>query len=208
MAHERDEQNPSGDEAWFLRRGGVVVTSASGAADPSPMIRANAYRRLAYGERLSRDEAAAVKAAKGHPLSVSGVVSGEVILGFLMTEAPALIRQVDALALKIGAKIPGLGELSAWQFLAEYSANALAAVRAEAFGSVAVQDFGSETESGHAEHVSAAESDDGPEGWSSVPPTNSLNPHHPDRHAETMARHHELVRADRIARGLDPERTI
>jgi hypothetical protein len=123
-------------QTWYLRRDGVVVEVNSDVVDPSRHIRANAFYKRARGERLTRAEAAAVRAGKGMSFAEAAgphVGDEDLVLGFLLSYASGLIRQLDKLAAKMGQSLdggpdrggmPGTGEWVAWQMLAAYSEQA------------------------------------------------------------------------------------
>jgi hypothetical protein len=179
---------------WFLRRDGMVIISALGVEDAAPHLRANAYLNRAYGRRLSTEEVAAVRAAEGMTFSEAvpgGPLDDEQVLGYLLSHAPALVRQLDKLALKIGGRIGALGEVMAWQMIRDYADRALAVTMDEA----GMLDFEptpeQEAQRAEAEARSASPEgqataaamapDGGPDGWSTVPPMNTANPHHPSK---------------------------
>lgn len=202
-----DEANPT---IWYFREGGVITSTASDVAGVAPMLRANAYQKAICGEALTDDERAAVEAARGQSLigSVSGNVVGDVGLGFLFTQAPELVHQLDDL---IGewAKRLGHPDFLAWQLATEYAQRALAVTMDEAgmggedSASRALERSGEDPEriakiqaewarqeiagraweaSAEGQAALAAQApDDGPEGWSTVPPSNPNHPNHPDK---------------------------
>jgi hypothetical protein len=196
MAHERDDKNGSGGQDWFLRRGGVVL-GASFDVQPEDEVRftrANAYLKRAYGQRLTHEESAAIKAAERMTFldaTGGGAIGEEVAFGFVLSHAPALISQLDKLALKIGERFGQLGELRAWQMIRDYADRALAVTMDEAGmldfeptpeqeSQAAEADAWAASPEGQAAAAAMAP-DGGPDGWSTVPPMNTANPHHPSK---------------------------
>lgn len=230
-----DETAP---QVWYLREGGVIRSVAWDVVDVTPMFRANAYAKTVRGEPLSDDERAAVEAVRGQPLmaTTAGNMVGDVGLGFLFTQAPELVQQLDDL---IGewAKRLGYPDFMAWQLAADYAQRALAvtldeagmgdeesAARhlkrsgetperiAEVQAAWAKDQVDSDAWTASPEGQAAAAAaeitmvaDDGPEGWSTVPPANPDHPHSPANHRALMARHWRLVNEDRARRGLGPD---
>jgi hypothetical protein len=203
-----------GDKAetahWYFREGGIVTTASWDVADPSPMLRANAYQKAARGEALTDDEHAAVEAARGQPLAhtVLGNLAGDVGLGFLFTQAPELVQQLDDLVGQWAERL-GLADFAAWQLAADYTVRALAATMDEArigdeesairhlerdgetperisdwrgggAAVVAVAAAWATSPEGQAAAAAMAP-DGGPEGWSQVPPANPDHGCHPSK---------------------------
>jgi hypothetical protein len=124
-------------------------------------------------------------------------MAGDTALGFAFLQAPDLIRQIDALAAELAERM-GHPEFSAWQVLADYSQRALGVTLEESgIGSKAAalahlaangetpervaeiaaewDRQGAEAEAYAAspegqELAAALQPDNGPEGWSTVPP--------------------------------------
>lgn len=204
-----------GDKAetahWYFREDGHVTVASWDVADVAPMLRANAYRKAARGEDLTDDERAAVEAARGQPLGGGGVAGnliGDVGLGFLFTQAPELVQQLDDL---IGewAKRLGQPDYLAWQLAADYVGRARAVTMAEAGigdeetaarrlersgepperiaeirAEWARQAVEAKAWADSPEGLAAAAAsapDDGPEGWSQVPPANPDHGCHPSK---------------------------
>lgn len=222
---------------WYFREEGAVRDAAQSVVDPAPMHRANAYRKVVNGEDLTDAEREAVAATKGLPMvpTVAGNTLGDVALGFLFSQAPDLVAELDALVARWAERL-GHPEVFAWQAAADYTERALAVTMEEAgFGvedAAAHPAFRNETPERIAEVQAAWDADrkafdnlmaspeeqarqaavaeamapdGGPEGWSQIPPTNPDHPSHPDNLRLAMERHWRLVNEERAKRGLGPD---
>lgn len=192
-------------------------------------VKAARGEELTDGERAIVEAVAGQPLAGTTP----GNLVGEMALGFMFLQHPELVREVDELATKWAAKLgPFIGEYLGWTTLQTYVERAAQNVLAEAGIGVTEEeqakrlapddperqaelragweaqrlesDAWSETPEGKAAAALTSTPDDGPEGWSTVPPSDPNNSNHPDRLAEQMARHWRLVNADRASRGEPP----
>lgn len=193
---------------WFYREGGVVTSTSWDVADPSGLHLHNAYTKLWRGKDFTAEEQAALDASNpARPMEgVNANLMGDVVLGAIMHHRRHLLETFDKMAADLAAVLPG-GEMVAWGALANYARSALQVTTGEMipghdqlFGHL----DGEEREAAEAAYsadweaqVAASEAwetspegqavaaamvpDDGPEGWSQVPPANSDHPNHPNK---------------------------
>lgn len=123
---------------WFFRVGGRVVEAEIGVTpeEALPLLRANAFRKIANGLPLTADERDALAKTKGQPFAGTPAreLTPDCSMGFAFHEAGDLIRQLDSLAANLASRL-GLGAASeerAWWILSAYTERAFQNVREEA----------------------------------------------------------------------------
>lgn len=157
-----------GANTYHYRRGGRVVASCT---DPLLVRRAVACLKRARGGELSAQERAELddlKLLESPAHHVATVGDPEAELGLLLHLAPDALRAVDCIAEQIEQRL-GMPALSVWPLLIEYARRAHAVVCDDSgirVALIAAQKLGWLAE----QPPRSAGADDGPEGWSDVPP--------------------------------------
>lgn len=169
----------------YYRQWGVVTHSVQPPtlADFLALLRSSAFAKLWRGEAPTEEEAAALSEGSypdpGRRLSYIAPEQLPSLVNGLAHVAPDLLARVDALANEV-AQALGAAELVGWQVLASYTRSAVSVALARAGFDHEATDPASD----YAEPVAGqsdgpdvwANSDGGPEGWSTVPPRLAKEP--------------------------------
>lgn len=180
-------ENPA-RPTWYHRKHGLIdqVTTPAGEAAERALRRSALCGRFWRGEPLTEDERADLEAMRAEheagdfrsdPRSAIG--GTEERLGYLAFVRPDLLRRLDNLARELGAAAFQTGdELVGWHTIERYAAGAYEAGVEERYPPDSLQRSAENnaraaaTPEGERGLAALLTPDDGPEGWSTVPPGN------------------------------------